>query len=521
MATAPSAEAEEALSGLRGEVDAYVAELFEHFEPVHRSTSPSEGKDIRDPIQGFIHLSGLEIEVLDSPLLQRLRYIHQNALSYLLYPSAHHSRFEHSLGMAKVVEDVADSVNASQGANLFDSTTKAELRLAALLHDTGHGIFSHLSEGLIRTHWDGQFLLIQQHPDLQGKSPGEILSYLLLTSARFKGFLEEAIIRHQIGASVDRIANYIVGRVDDPKLDAYKSDLITGPLDCDKLDYLARDAYFTGIRLEVDVQHIIRNLRVWDKGGELGRILVIRVAGASFVEQMHFARLLMFPAMYHHQKVRALESEVRSLFELIWSLGDKIEEPTLRFSRVTDFLRMSDIEFFSTAEKDEALAHRARRLLGRTVYRRALHISSATVKGTLTDTNYAGLVNLGAADPDAWQALREIREAIVEEAKSSLGRTDPITVEDVWLDVPNTVKPSKDISRCYVDTGEGHPVPLRDLGFPVDDWLAAYGEHKWAAHVFCSPRAELAQAVNKAAIKVLGGEFDLEFEPRATTVCKL
>ena len=303
--------------------------LFEGYSSPARDIDPKEGKVIRDPIHGFIYLNPLEVSVLDSPLLQRLRYIRQNALAYLVYPSARHSRFEHSVGMAKVVEDVANSVNFNQGSKLFDDSTIQELRLVALLHDVGHGIFSHLSEGLIETHWFQDFASLKSHPQTQGRSAGEILSYMLVTSKTFRQFLEETVARHNVNLSIQNVAQFIVGQVSDPALEAYKADLITGPLDCDKLDYLARDAYFTGIRLEVDVQHIIRNLRVWEEPHPLGRVLVIRLAGASFVEQLHFARLLMYPAMYHHQKVRALESELRALFELIWEHQAEINDPSL------------------------------------------------------------------------------------------------------------------------------------------------------------------------------------------------
>ena len=409
----PDASAESLLDDLRQEVDSYVKELFDDHAPVHRA---DEGKAIRDPIHGFIYLSPLEVEVLDSPLLQRLRYVHQNALAYLVYPSARHFRFEHCLGMVKVIEDVASAIQFNQGPDPFDDNTKAELRLAALLHDVGHGLFSHLSETIIQTKWFEKFAIIKSHPEVLGKSPGEVLSYLLVTSRPFREFLEEASVRHHKGISVQRVAQYIVGQVPDPALDAYKADLITGPLDCDKLDYLARDAYFTGIRLEVDVQHIIRNLRVWEGPGDLGRILVIRLSGASFVEQMHFARLLMYPAMYHHQKVRALASEIRAIFELIWDDPAAIADPSLKFEHVTDFLRISDVEILTSIGKEPALQARGKSLLRRAVFTRALHIASSTVKKPLRDTDYFDLVKLGSVEPEAQAELRRIREEIIQAA---------------------------------------------------------------------------------------------------------
>ena len=245
--------------------------------------------------------------------------------------------------------------DANDTGDLFDTTTVGELRLAALLHDTGQGIFSHLSESLISSRWTSQFDVIEKSEPYIGKQAGEILSHLLVTSSRFRHFLDEVKDRHSLDYDVDRIARYIVGRTNSPMEDAYKADLITGPIDADKLDYLPRDSYFTGIRTEVDVQHIIQSLRVWNGSNGIAKTLVVGLSGATSVEQMHFARLSLFPAMYHHQKVRALECMIRGIVEKIWQVGDAIEEPRLRLGNVADFLRFSDMEFLALAALEPLL----------------------------------------------------------------------------------------------------------------------------------------------------------------------
>ncbi len=426
--------------------------------------------------------------------------------------------------MAKIVRDVATAFDeAGRTPLLFSRESVGELRLAALLHDTGHGIFSHLSESLIEQHWYHDVALLKTIPPFEGKKAGEILSYMLCVSKKFTEFLDDVIARHNSPYDPRRIAGYILGRVNSRPLDYYKGDLITGPLDADKLDYIARDSYFTGIRSEVDIDQIIRSLRVWRSPKGIGRALVIALSGVSFVEQMHFARHLLFPAMYHHQKVRALECMVGGIFETIWNNPASVREPRLRFERITDLLRVSEAEFLTLGSREPLIANKIKRLQNRTLFRRALHISASVIKGPLERTAYANLVNLGSGDARAVEEIalirREIFRALPDRAKrDSAGR--PLDVHDVWLDIPDTPKPSKDISRCYVDMGGRKPARLRDL-FPIDSWLQSYADNKWTAHVFGNPDHTHLIALNKAAISVLQGRFQFTLLPRASSECKL
>ena len=211
--------AEQERDKLQEEVDDFVDDLFDGYLSNHQDmSSRREGKVIRDPIHGFLHLRPWEVEIFDCPLVQRLRYFHQNALAYLVYPSANHSRLEHSLGMAKIVQDVARAFRESdESSSLFDTTTSGELRLAALLHDVGHGIFSHLSESVIESRWHASLAPIKTLEIFRAKSAGEILSYMIVTSKRFSAFLGDVIARHAQPFSVMRIAGYIVGSTENPQ----------------------------------------------------------------------------------------------------------------------------------------------------------------------------------------------------------------------------------------------------------------------------------------------------------------
>ncbi|MDO8750975.1 MAG: HD domain-containing protein [Dehalococcoidia bacterium] len=504
------------VESLRAEISDYVSERFDGFVPnPQNSNHHADGKVIRDPIHGFHHLKAWEVEVVDSPLLQRLRSIHQNGLVFLVYPSANHSRFEHSLGVAKVIQDVVGELNTP---GLFSETTVGELRLAALLHDSGHGIFSHLSETLIYERWYDNFQPIRQIAPFQGKTVGEIVSYLLVTSPRFRAFLEDINSRYNQNFNVDRIAGLIVGNVQNPTMEAYQRDLITGPLDADKLDYIARDSCFTGIRAEVDVPQIIRSMKVWDRSGSrFPRSLVVKVQGVSFIEQMHFARLLLYPAMYHHQKVRAIECMVRGIFDTIWAAPDEIREPVLKFSRITDFLRLTEGEFLALASREPLIRQQIEKLQNRTLFRRALQVSASLIRGEVESTRYSDLVGLGKFTPEASARLNEIRKTIYDLIPAA-AKTDR-TLNDIWVDVPD--QPSaKDMELCKVDTGESEPVPLDTL-FPLASWLKGYAENKWTAHVYGYPDEAFLTSLNRATTEYFNSEYSLTFQDRATTECKL
>ncbi|MBI4339048.1 MAG: HD domain-containing protein [Chloroflexi bacterium] len=512
--------------GLQEEINGYVAEIFDGFIPrIQDDPTRKDGKVIRDPIHGFFQLTPAEVEVIDTPLIQRLRYIHQNAFAYLVYPSAHHTRFEHSLGAAKVVADIAQGFRQrGDDSKYFPPEVEAEARLAALLHDVGHGIFSHLSESLIKEHWFDLFETIK--PLYNNKSPGEILSHMLTMSPLFQRFLREVFDRHHLTFSPLRVANLIIGQTDEPSANIYRADLITGPLDADKLDYIARDSYFTGIRTECDVSNIVRCLRVWsDSSHPIGRTMVVTLSGSSFAEQMHFARLLLFPAMYHHQKVRALESMVKGLFENIWDNNVAVEEPRLQFKRITDFFRITEGEFLALATREPITQNQARRLSNRMLLQRALHISSSVVLGDKKDTLYSKLVDLGLGHREAAQEIRTVREECLrllpDNARHERGTVgQPLDVYDIHLDIPRSPELSSDLMRCYVATGENEPVPLTKL-FPLDGWLGSYAENKWTGHVYGYPDYSHLQALNKVSRDVLQTRFGIRFNDRASKECKL
>jgi HD superfamily phosphohydrolase len=223
-------------------------------------------KIIKDPIHGYIEVEDFALALLDSPLLQRLRYIKQLGFSYLVYPGANHTRFEHSLG-TMFLADVA-----SRRFGLTD-TEHTLVVVAALIHDVGHGPFSHASEPLMN------MFLNCSHDDI------EMIVEELAGNSLLPG-----------GIDPEELCAVVKGRHS-------LSGIIHGDLDVDRMDYLLRDAYYTGAPYgSVDAQRLIRHLIRTSEG------TVLDENGVNAAESLLIARTLMRPTVYFHHVSRIGES---------------------------------------------------------------------------------------------------------------------------------------------------------------------------------------------------------------------
>ncbi len=232
--------------------------------------------EIRDPIHGYINITKEERELIDSVFLQRLRRIHQLAGAYLVYPGGVHSRFEHVIGTMHVAGLIGQSVADSAG--LHDDDIQ-EMRIAALLHDVGHGPFSHLFEEVLAEKSD------LTHEDL---------SQRIVSESNISDILRRN------GHQPSKISKLSVGKASG---EPFKNQVIAGGLSADMMDYLLRDAYFTGVEYgKVDIQRVIDSLDVSPDG----HLMLERAALYAF-EALLIARYEMFKAVYFHRTVRAAE----------------------------------------------------------------------------------------------------------------------------------------------------------------------------------------------------------------------
>ena len=229
--------------------------------------------DIIDPIHDFIRVYEHEISIIDKPIFQRLRRIRQLSGAHLTYPAAQHTRFEHSLGVMHIASLAGHALNEK---GIFKSDDIEILRLAGLLHDIGHGPFSHLFEEIIQekkfSHEDyGKEIILKSEI-------GDVLSK--------NGFDKKLITRIAFGNSKFQFMN----------------EIVSGTLSADMMDYLLRDGYFTGAEhAKIDHKRITQSLYVHHK-----KLALERSALYSF-ESMMYSRYQMFKAVYFHKTVRAAE----------------------------------------------------------------------------------------------------------------------------------------------------------------------------------------------------------------------
>src|SRR6267143_838339 len=262
--------------------------------------------EIRDPIHGYIKITKEERELIDSIFVQRLRRIHQLAGAYLVYPGGVHSRFEHVIGTMHVAGLIGQSVAGKAG--LRDDDIQ-ELRIAALLHDVGHGPFSHLFEEVLSEKSD------LSHEDV---------------SQRIVSESEIADVLRRNGYQPSKMSNLCVGK---SKGQPFLNQVIAGGLSADMMDYLLRDTYFTGVEYgKVDIQRVIDSLGVSSDG----HLMLERAALYAF-EALLIARYEMFKAVYFHRTVRAAELMlVHSM-----TLADEVLHLT-DLSEINDYLELTD-----------------------------------------------------------------------------------------------------------------------------------------------------------------------------------
>ena len=264
--------------------------------------------DIVDPIHDFIRVYDHELNIIDTPIFQRLRRIRQLSGAHLTYPAAQHTRFEHSLGVMHIASQAGKALNEK---GILKSDDIDLLRLAGLLHDIGHGPFSHLFEEVIQqkkfSHEDfGKEIILKSEI-------GDILSK--------NGYDKKFVTKIAFG---------------DSKLQ-YMNEIISGALSADMMDYLLRDGYFTGAEhAQIDHKRITQSLDVHKK-----KLALERSALYSFESMMH-SRYQMFKAVYFHKTVRSAE------VMLLEALRLSDDEFGFTSFNIKEFVKLTDEYVLST-----------------------------------------------------------------------------------------------------------------------------------------------------------------------------
>jgi len=237
-------------------------------------------KVFKDPIHGFVRVTDQLIwKLIQTSEFQRLRRIKQLGGTHIVYPTAEHSRFSHSLGVYFIARRMID-VLGKQGIH-FDASDRLLILCAALLHDVGHGPYSHAFESVLG----------YDHEDFTRR--------ILLEDTQINHFLE----KYQPGFA--RKVSDVIAKTHPNKLIV---SLISSQVDADRLDYLLRDSYFTGTPYgEIDLERILRTMRVAEEE------IVFKHSGMHALEDYLFSRYQMFWQVYLHDCSRSFNFLIKSL----------------------------------------------------------------------------------------------------------------------------------------------------------------------------------------------------------------
>ena len=296
---------------------------------------------IKDSVHDHIEIHGVAEQLLDTPPVQRLRRIGQLGTVDLVYPSANHTRFEHSLGVYHLADRALDHLG-------IEGTQAERVRSAALLHDIGHCPYSHNIESSIYRH--------------TGKYHDEVHDLI------DTGPVAEILAAN--GLNPDRIADLISG-------EGELGQLVSGELDVDRMDYLVRDAHHTGVPYgTIDHERLVRELRLVD--GEL----VLDENNVQTAESLLLARALMNPTVYAHHVARIAKAMLRRGVERLITTGN---------ADAGEIRRMDDYGLLAALRACEETEGVARRLDDRELFKRALWTELESVPGELLGADHVGI----------------------------------------------------------------------------------------------------------------------------------
>ena len=381
----------------------------------------------RDPVHNIIPLRDdtsegqLMIRLIDTPEFQRLRRIKQLGLGLYTYQGAEHSRFTHSLGALHLMTRILDRLGESYRIEMED---RLAVRAAALLHDVGHGPFSHAMEKVFCVHH-------------------EQLTMLAVTS-------EETALHQTLSEYSpdlpDRIASIIEGNFKPAAL----AQLVSSQLDVDRMDYLLRDSLMTGAKYGLyDLEWIINALQI----DEAGDRVYVAARGIYAVEEYLQARYYMFRQVYFHRTLRSAEAVLRSALrralELTRTGGDVWSAPEAAFARV---LRQEPLTINEHLQIDDSdvIFHLKQ-------WQRSSDPILSDLSRRFVDRRLFKAIDLDMPEDERPHFIDAAREVITRAGFSP----DYYFIEDRATDVPYygyyTGEGAEPHARIYVEDGYAHP----------------------------------------------------------------
>ena len=336
-----------------------------------------ETKVLKDPVHSYIHIHYEVIwNCLDSKEFQRLRRIRQLGGDFQVYPTAEHSRFSHSLGVYEIVRRMVTEVKS-----LCVELTEYEkvcVMLAGLLHDVGHGPFSHAFE------------------NITNHSHEEYTAKIILGNTELNAILRDVS---------EKLPRDIVSIIQHTHENDILNQIVSGQLDADRMDYLLRDSYFTATSYgQFDLERILRTMRV-RKTAEGRKVIVVKYTGIHSVEDYIMARYQMYWQVYYHPVARSYEAVFIQLFNRLKDIFKEDKDYFEDMKVLVPFLEKSEVsvdEYFKLDEnsllyccaliqdkEDKIAADLARRLQNRNLFEYVDYNEEnlAQIKNMLTENN--------------------------------------------------------------------------------------------------------------------------------------
>lgn len=379
-----------------------------------------KAKIINDPVHGSIRIDDIFLKILDRHEVQRLRTIKQLGLGNMVFPGANHTRFEHSLGVYHLAGMMADAIELS------DEDARI-VKMAGMLHDICHTPFSHTTEEIMEYHTG------MDHMEMARKLiKGEIRTYRERDEDLFGSVGSIAEILDANGISSDMVCDLIMyPESKDNGLDAFSEgkrashfssndfahQIIHGPVDADQIDYLVRDAHYTGVAHgKVDIDRILNTMRIHNNR------IMIEKGGTAAAEGLMVARSLMYSSVYFHRTVRIVKM----------MLTKAIEASSLDIAPI---YLWSDADLMENLIEEGGTASRiARSVNNRMLYKKVLTIfsedTSDELSSTLTEfTSYPKRKQLereiaDKAGVDVSDVVVDIPPKSILLSKMSIGKTD-------------------------------------------------------------------------------------------------
>lgn len=432
-----------------------------------------EFKVVHDSVHGSVRLEGVFLELLERPEMQRLHGIHQLGLAHLVFPGANHTRLEHSLGTYFIAEKMANALS-------LPHDEKNSVMAAALLHDIGHPPYSHTLEVVLNdriglTHVDlAKAIILGEISTLPTRT-----SKLLGISNTIADLLEKSGISPEI--VVDLITSSSPSSLDQSQLNIeegqtffggknYLKQMIHGPIDADQMDYLLRDAHYTGVAHgTIDLDRLLQTIDIFH--GDL----VVDKGGIVAVEGLLVARALMYTSVYFHKTVRIAEMMLCKAAES--ASGNIFENIQIE----------TDCSFATKLLKAGAESRKIMTMLHyRRLYKKAFSVNIAD----LDDTSLAPLLEL-----TDYYKRKEVECKIAERAH--------IKQSEVIVDVPERelLISEPRIGKTEVPILDGKRVRPLTRHSPLAKALQTRSVHSWA--VMVSTPEKYKEAVEKAAKKVI------------------